>query len=709
MTTKASNRLIHEKSPYLLQHAHNPVDWYPWGEKAFSAAKERNSPIFLSVGYSTCHWCHVMEHESFENNEIAEALNQNFVNIKLDREERPDIDRVYMAYVQLVNGSGGWPMSVFLTPDLKPFFGGSYFPPEDRYGRAGFASLIKALAKAWKNDQQGIESTAMEAFSHMQQMLSESSSQSYQLSDSTFSLAFSTYKKAYDPHLGGFGRAPKFPRPAVFDFLMVHSIFDHEEKNIPPMITKSLSAMNEGGIHDHLGGGFHRYSVDRSWHVPHFEKMLYDQAQLVVSYLQAAILYNQPLFFDTAKDIIEYSVRDLFDKKESFFYSAEDADSLNEKNIKKEGAFYVFSIDEIKKNLGNERKLFNARFGVLREGNADDPHGEFEGKNILHIVRSIEELREEFSLDEGDIIHRLDQAKQKLLAYRNRRPRPHLDDKMLCSWNAMMIKALALAARYLPDEDDRQRYKKLAHDTLHFLLDKLYPEKKNLFRRYRQNDVAFAAGLEDYATLIDALICLYQLDFDPKLLKLATALQEQSIKLFKAKDGGFYSNVEDDPSVLIRAKDDYDGAEPSGNSISAINLLRLSILINNSSWRDLAESTINASSVRLQQSPFALPKMLVAAEILMHGLTEITIIGDKHEIATQKLLKKAHQLSLADTTIIHYIEPNDQKRKILNETQKDLVKRFKSKSLAMVCHKHQCSLPTDSLDEFQKQLNDSFR
>src|SRR5579871_3444102 len=447
--TALPNRLISEKSPYLQQHAHNPVDWHPWGEEAFARARAENKPIFLSVGYSTCHWCHVMEHESFESDEIAAILNRDFVPVKVDREERPDVDRIYMTYVQAATGSGGWPMSVFLTPDLKPFFGGTYFPPDNRYGRPGFPTLLDRIASAWRDQRAEIIETSGNVLSQLKKY-SDSGAAGGIADKTTLDSTFQYFRRTFDSTHGGFGEAPKFPRPVIFNFLFRYYARTQRSEALQ-MSLDTLRAMAAGGMHDQLGGGFHRYSVDELWFVPHFEKMLYDQAQLAISYIEAYQITREPFYAAIARSTLDYVLRDM-QHPEGGFYSAEDADSVIDPanpKVKGEGAFYIWTTQEVDQILGPDTaKLFGYRYGVEPGGNVnEDPHNEFIGKSILYLRHTLEETAKQFSISEDVASERLKQAAARLLQIRSQRIRPHLDDKILASWNGLMISPLAKAAQ----------------------------------------------------------------------------------------------------------------------------------------------------------------------------------------------------------------------------------------------------------------------
>src|SRR5256884_6570873 len=478
-----TNRLAQEKSPYLLQHAHNPVDWYPWGEEAFAKARRENKPIFLSVGYSTCHWCHVMAHESFESEEVAAIMNREFVNIKVDREERPDVDRVYMTFVQATTGGGGWPMSVWLTPDLKPFVGGTYFPPVDRYGQPGFKKVLERIAAAWKQDHAKIADQGSKLLEALRESQSAQAETTAKIDNQFFQTAYEQLSRSFDDKEGGFGTAPKFPRPVSLNFLTRFYARDpkgESGKHALEMDLVTLRKMAAGGMHDHLGGGFHRYSVDRYWHVSHFEKMLYDQAQLASAYLDASQITQDRQYADVARDILDYVARDM-NSKEGGFLSAEDADSLLEhgKPEHAEGAFYVWTEKQVDSALGDDSSVFKFHYGVQPHGNApegSDPQDEFRGKNILIQRHTIAETAKHFKKSEDEARQSLARNREKLLSIRNKRPRPHLDDKIIAAWNGLMISAYARAGQVL----DEPRYIETATRSARFLRTHLYDDKSKL-------------------------------------------------------------------------------------------------------------------------------------------------------------------------------------------------------------------------------------
>ncbi|MGH9370137.1 MAG: thioredoxin domain-containing protein, partial [Vicinamibacterales bacterium] len=550
------NRLAHERSPYLLQHAGNPVDWYPWGDEALTRARTEDKPIFLSIGYSTCHWCHVMEHESFENPEIAELLKRDFISIKVDREERPDVDRVYMAFVQATTGSGGWPMTVFLTPDLKPFYGGTYFPPTSRWGRPGFADLVKELARVWKDDRARVDGAASELFDRLRLVTNggtRSPTDSTVADAEALDVAVEQFQMAFDTRRGGFGDAPKFPRPSELRFLLRESArrgAGGRGAQAPLlMATDTLRAMATGGMRDHIGGGFHRYSVDAEWRVPHFEKMLYDQAQLVLAYLEAAQATGDGFFADVAEDTLAYVLRDMTDPSGGFC-SAEDADSVppEEAHVagahKMEGAFYIWTDEEIGELLGDDAAVVRHRFGIEPAGNApQDPQGEFTGKNLLYHAEPIHDVAVRTNRSEADVIAAIGRSRAKLFTTREHRPRPHLDDKVITAWNGLMIAALARAARALPGSPASGDYLVASRRSAEFIRTTLWnPETRQLSRRYRAGEAGIDGYAEDYAFLIFGLLELFQADGDAKWLEWALALQDaQDGRFWDPEDGAWFS------------------------------------------------------------------------------------------------------------------------------------------------------------------------
>ena len=680
------NRLIDEKSPYLLQHAYNPMDWYPWGEAAVEKALRENKPIFLSIGYSTCYWCHVMEREVFENAEIAEFMNQHFVNIKVDREERPDVDRVYMAAVQAIAGRGGWPMSLFLTPALKPFFGGTYFPLDQ------FRELTEQVVQYWNNQPDKLLQTGIELMKFLRRQTEVKGGQG-PLTLLPLAGGFNSFEKNYDPQHGGFGKGPKFPRPVVLDFLLRYHRRTNSEKALEITLT-TLRQMAQGGLFDHLGGGFHRYSVDGQWRVPHFEKMLYDQAQLACSYLEAFQITQDRFYASIARKTLNYVLAHMTSKGGGFL-TAQDAESEpREGEEKREGAFYVWSQPELVQVLGKEQAaLFSHYYGVEAGGNAlSDPHQVFVGQNILYAASLLAATSKKFDRSRDEVARELEEARRRLLLVRGRRPRPYLDDKVLVSWNGLMISAFA---RAYPILGDRQ-YLRAAQQSAHFILKTLYDEKTGLLlRRYREGDSHYQAHLADYAFLSMGLIDLYEADLDIRWLKQATALTKKSQELFQDPvKGGFFDTAGKDPNLLLRTKETYDAAQPSGNSVTTLNLLRLSQMTKRKDWKRLAERTLVFFGQRLDSAPQAMPKMLTAVDFHFGPVKQIVIAGDPGKAETQALLKVVHQKYLPNKVILSADGgPGQAYLGRLIPTIKSMVP-LKGRSAAYVCEDYICKLPT---------------
>ena len=686
-----TNRLAQEKSPYLLQHAHNPVDWYPWGEEAFAKARAENKPIFLSIGYSTCHWCHVMERESFENDAIAELLNRDFVPVKVDREERPDIDRIYMAFVQATTGSGGWPMSVFLTPALQPFFGGTYFPPDSRYGRPGFPQLLEYLARKWNTERSKITEAGSQTIGELQQL---AAAESGETKDVDLDRTFAYFQRVFDSKLGGFGRAPKFPRPVVHNFLLRYFAATGNQEAVE-MVTKTLTEMSKGGINDQVGGGFHRYSVDERWFVSHFEKMLYDQAQLASSFIEAYQITGDAAHADAARSIFEYVARDLTHPKGGF-YSAEDADSVVDDEPgaahKGEGAFYIWRDSELRELLGEAAGEFRLTYGVRANGNVDDdPHNEFTGKNILYLSRAIENPAA------------MAAARAILLKAREGRTRPHLDDKVLTSWNGLMISAFAQGARVLGDP----HLLKIVTRAAHFVLRHLYqPAEGRLLRRFRDGESAINGFLDDYAFFIQGLLDLFEASHDTYYFQVAVQLAGSMIELFEDKErGGFYSTSGDDPNLVMRMKDDYDGAEPSGNSYAIQVLLKLAHLTGRGDFRIAAERALRAFSGKLADQGPALPQMLSAWIASQQSPRQIVLVGTEHDPAMEAMLKSIaqHFLPFSTTLAIH----SEAARTTLSVYMPALAAMVAvdGKTTAYVCENFACQLPVTEVEALAKLLH----
>jgi uncharacterized protein len=644
------NRLAREQSPYLLQHANNPVDWFPWGDEAFAKARAENKPIFLSIGYSTCHWCHVMEHESFENDAVAQMLNAQFVSIKVDREERPDVDRVYMAFVQATTGSGGWPMSVWLTPELKPFYGGTYFPPSSRWGRPGFVEILQEIARVWRDDHDRIVESANSVTDRLRSREQAAPTWTTPSADALTG-AVRQFTQAFDSRRGGFGDAPKFPRPSELLFLLREHARTGDS-DARDMVLRTLRSMALGGMRDHVGGGFHRYSVDGEWRVPHFEKMLYDQAQLVLAFVEGAQVSGDPFYTEVAEDTVLYVMREMTDR-DGGFHSAEDADSVPPEEAqaetphKKEGAFYLWRADEIDALLGADAELVKLRFGIEPDGNApQDPQQEFTGKNLLYVARSLDDLAARTGKSPAEVVEVLNRSRTQMYQDRLYRPRPHRDDKVLTAWNGLMIAALARLTRYLRagDADSREaaeKYLEAARRAESFIRGKMWnAASRTLLRRYRDGHADIDAYAEDYAYLIFGLVELFQADADASRLEWILALQDRQDELFwDETSGGWFSTSGRDPSVLVRMKEEYDGAEPSASAISVLNLLALTHLVQRAEWTNRIERTLRLFGTRLEQMGRAVPMMAAALSTSIAGIQQIVIVDDADESGGDALEK----------------------------------------------------------------------
>jgi uncharacterized protein YyaL (SSP411 family) len=621
-----TNRLAKEKSPYLLQHQHNPVDWYAWGDEAFAKARAEHKPIFLSIGYSTCHWCHVMERESFEDPHIADLLNQSFVSIKVDREERPDVDKIYMTFVQATTGQGDWPLNVFLTPDLKPFYGGTYFPPDNRYGRPTFQQVLTRIAGLWRDQHQQVANSAEQLHQQLASATEETTPAGGASDAAVLRHAAGQFKQEYDPRHGGFGSAPKFPRPSQPAFLLSYGkrFGDHEAVQ---MVLHTCELMARGGMYDQLGGGFHRYSVDAEWLVPHFEKMLYDNAQLVNLYLDAYLVSGERRFADVARDILRYIQRDMT-HPEGGFYSAEDADSEG-----KEGKFYCWTKDELSKLLTPEEFNVAIRyFGVTDRGNFvdhSDPNP-LPNQNVLSVVKP--------NLPAGDE-SLLASAKAKMLHARSGRVRPHLDDKILASWNGLMLGAMARAYAVLGQNE----YRAAAEKNLVFIQKRLWDAQgKVLYHRWRDGERDSVQLLEAYADVLSGTLDLYEATLSPPTLQFAIDLAESMLsRFYDPEHGGFWQSGSGGNDLILRLKEDYDGAEPSGNSVAVLALLRLAAITDRKTFRDAAEKTLHAFGDRMQRLPQAIPYMVLALDFSLEEPRRVVIAGDPASPQGRSLLQAA--------------------------------------------------------------------
>jgi uncharacterized protein YyaL (SSP411 family) len=681
-TTDEPNRLIHEKSPYLLQHAFNPVDWYPWSDEAFEKAREEKKPVFLSIGYSTCHWCHVMERESFENEETAAYLTEHFISIKLDREERPEIDAIYMAATQAMTGSGGWPMTIMLTPERRPFFCGTYFPPKPAYGKPSFRQLLERITELWRTKREELIDSSNGLIEALFTNEKESESDIKLLSPTISESGFYYFDRSFDSKYGGFGSAPKFPRPVQFDFLLNHYSISGSER-AKEMVLTTLKKMALGGINDQLGGGFHRYSVDKYWLVSHFEKMLYDQAQLIESYLDAYQITKDSFYANVVHTTCDFVLREMT-HLEGGFYSALDADSEGE-----EGTYYVWTYNEIKTLLGEEKaKIFVYRFLIEENGNWEY------GKNVIAIKHSLDETASHFNKERLQIEKILSDSKRILFEARSTRICPHLDDKVLASWNGLMIGAMARAG----DVIGEKKYTDAAIRAAGFIWQKLYREPgSKLLHRWRDGESRFDATLDSYAFLIKGYLELYEATFQDAWLEHAIILQiEQDKFLYDEKQGGYFTSRET-PDVIIRTKNDYDGAEPSGNSISVLNLLKLHSITSDTGYKNKAERTLLFFAAKVGKYPYTMPELLVGIDWFHYAPTEIVFVGSNNESTYQSFRVELSK---------HYIP-----RKVLLSSQSNAVSEFTKKlrpkdTLLTVyfCTNQTCDLPITDIDGLKNLL-----
>ena len=621
------NHLTGEKSPYLLQHQENPVDWFPWGEEALARAKAEDKPIFLSIGYSTCHWCHVMERESFEVEKTGAFLNEHYVSIKVDREERPDVDKIYMTFVQSTTGSGGWPLNVFLTPDLKPFYGGTYFPPDERHGRPGFLQLLQQIAGLWHERKMEIVASADELHARLELITARDAKENFPLTPQLLQRAAQLFEESYDAVNGGFGGAPKFPQPAIPSLVLRVAKRSGDDEAVK-MVLHTCDKMAAGGIHDQLGGGFARYAVDAEWLVPHFEKMLYDNAQLAQLYLDLFLVSGDERHAEVVRDILDYVLRDMTHLGGGFF-SAEDADSEGH-----EGKFYCWTKAELSRLLAVEEYNVAAKyFGITAEGNfVDHSHPTpLSGQNVLSIVESNVPAADQPLLAS---------AKLKMLGARAGRIRPQLDDKVLASWNGLMLGAFTRAAVVLDDG----RYRAAAEKNLSFLREKLWDgETRTLYHRWRDGQRDDVQLLEGYAFLLDGVIQLYEATVNPKHLDFANELAGAMIaRFYDPANGGFWQTAGDAKNLILRVKDDYDGAEPSGNSVATLALLKLAVITGREDFRQPAGATLHLFAARLQQQPAALAYLLHAVDFSLDEPRRVVIAGDANSTKFRELLCAAH-------------------------------------------------------------------
>ena len=685
------NRLVNENSPYLLQHAENPVDWYPWGEEALEKARREDKPIFLSIGYAACHWCHVMAHESFEDAEIAALMNANFVNIKVDREERPDLDSIYMNAVVAMTGQGGWPMSMFLTPACEPFFGGTYFPPTRRYNMPSFRDVLNSVVRLWRDDRQRLLQSGKDIALHLQSTqtidLAHKPLQAATLDQAAFQLA-----QSYDWQFGGWGKAPKFPQPMTIEFLLRRA--GRGDQMAQDIALHALDAMARGGMYDVVGGGFSRYSTDNHWLVPHFEKMLYDNAQLARVYLQAYMLTRKPSYRQICEETLDFMARELFDDQAGGFYSSLDADSEGE-----EGKYYVWDLAEAQSALAPSSgpavtpdlyELFIAAYNVNGSGN-------FEGKTILQKASNNEDLALRFGVGVDQVKASLSEIHNILLQVRNQRVRPDTDDKVLVAWNALALIAFAEAARYFKRTD----YLVIAKKNAGFILDMLFKDRF-LYRSWRQNQARHKAFLEDYAALILALIALYQTDPDMRWYRAANDLTEEMLEHFIDPQGGFFDTSDKHDPLLLRPKDIQDNATPSGNALAARALIEMVHYSGEGHWRDVAEGMLGKIQIVASRHPTAFAMWLTALDLANSPVKEVAILGDFQAKHTQELIDVLWSRYRTDTyvAISRYPPPDDapmllRDRPILND-----------RATAYVCQNFVCQRPVNSPQDLLVQVDD---
>ncbi|MFN7928884.1 MAG: thioredoxin domain-containing protein [Blastocatellia bacterium] len=678
-----TNRLIHETSPYLIQHAHNPVDWYPWSEEAFAKARQEDKPVLLSVGYAACHWCHVMAHESFENEAIAKLMNDLFINIKVDREERPDIDSIYMNAVQMMTGHGGWPMTVFLTPEGVPFYGGTYYPPEDRRGMPGFPRVLISIAEAYKEQREQITANASVIIEQLAK-LNEFTSAEGELTTEILDKAAQGIMRSFDPENGGFGRAPKFPPAMVLSFLL-RQARRTDDGALQTAVELTLIKMAHGGMYDQLGGGFHRYSVDEKWLIPHFEKMLYDNALLSRIYLDAYLVTGKDFYRQITTEILDYVVREMLDASGGF-YSSQDADSEGE-----EGKFFVWRPDEVMALLGEEDgQLFNRYFDV-------SAHGNFEhGTSALHVDTELTTVARILDVTPERLAAAIARGKQVLFAAREQRIKPARDEKILTAWNGLMLRSFAEAARVLKRED----YLQVAVRNAEFLTSQLKRDRR-LLRTYKDGQSKLNAYQEDYAYLIDGLLALYEATFDERWFSEARALADTMLALFwDEAEGGFFFTSNDHEQLIARAKESYDNATPSGNSVAAHVLQRLALFTNDARYYEAAERTLKLLASAITKFPNAFGHLLCALDLYCSQAHEIAIIGARNGEKTQTLIDAVFSAYLPNKVVAGAAPEEVSSIHLLaDRVQVD------GQATAYVCHRYVCAAPVRSADALQKQLH----
>ncbi len=695
--TNRHNRLADEKSPYLLQHAGNPVDWYPWGEEAFARARAEDKPIFLSIGYATCHWCHVMEHESFEDPVVAALMNEAFVSIKVDREERPDIDQVYMTVCQMLTGGGGWPLTIIMTPDKQPFFAGTYIPKQTRYGRVGMMELVPRVQQMWQSERDKVLQSAQQILGHL-----ETASQGQQpdaIASSAVETAYRQLRNRYDERDGGFGDHPKFPSPHNLTFLLQYWQRTREPMALT-MVERTLRSMRLGGIYDHVGFGFHRYSTDSEWLLPHFEKMLYDQAMLTLAYSEAFLATGRAEYERTVREVLTYVLRDMTSDDGGFF-SAEDADSEGE-----EGKFYLWSIDQVREVLDKDEAAFAIDiFSLDPEGNyLDESTRKPTGSNIPHLQESHAEAAQRLEMEHAEFEDRLESVRAKMFRAREKRIRPLKDDKILTDWNGLMAAAMAKAGRVFGDD----AYLAAADRAVEYVWKTMRSKDGRLMHRYRDGSVSVPGFLDDYVFLTWACLELYDATADPRHLRRAIDLQEETLARFWDDDrGGFFFTADDAERLLVRQKEIYDGAMPSGNSAAMANLVRLSRLTGHAAYRDRADTVAAAFAADVSRMPSAHTQLMAAVQSASSASLEVVIAGEPGAQDTTELMKVVRSLYLPQAAVL--VVPDGEAgahiRQIAPFTEN--YASIDGRAAAYVCRDFQCKLPTTDPAKLAELLDEA--
>ena len=691
---KEPNRLIKEKSPYLLQHAYNPVDWYPWGEEAFEKARKENKPVFLLIGYSTCHWCHMMAHESFEDEEVAGLMNEAFVSIKVDREERPDIDNIYMTVCQIILGRGGWPLNIIMTPGKKPFFAGTYIPKNTRFNQIGMLELVPRIKEIWEQQHEEVLDSAEKITSTIQEMIKESSGEG--LGEEVIEEVYEELLSSFDTEYGGFSGAPKFPTPHKISFLLRYWRRSRNPEALH-MAEYTLDKMRRGGIYDHLGSGFHRYSTDSMWLLPHFEKMLYDQALTAIAYTEAYQVTGKDLYKETAEGILDYVLRDLT-SPEGGFYCGEDADVERE-----EGKYYLWTLEEIRSILDPEdSELIIKMFNLREEGNFEEEiRGRETGTNLFYMARSPGSLAAKMKIPVEEVEKKVKAAREKLLKARYERKRPSLDDKILTDWNGLMIAAFAKGYQVFGE----QRYLKAAEKAADFILMALYSPGDGLLHRYRDGVAGISGTSDDYAFLIHGLLELYEAGFKMRYLKAAVSLNSELLECFwDPVNGGLYFTANDSEALIFRKKEFMDSAIPTGNSFEMLNLLRLSRIIADPGLEETADKLERAFSKQIMKAPSGYTQFLSAFDFRLGPSYEVIISGKAEASDTEQMLKELWSYFVPNKVLI--FRPEREKPEIteLAKYTEEQVP-IEGKATAYVCQNYECQLPTTEIREMLRMLN----